>query len=179
VSLGSKVRAKRQELGISLRELAARTGLTASFISLVERDQTEPSITSLRRVADALGTPLFHFFTDGEPQSPVVRHNQRRQLVLPGSNITYEMLSPSTARNLAFYMARIEPGGTSSDDLRSHPAEECTYVLQGRLRLEIGDNAYILEPGDSVCWDGSLPHRLVSIGEEPLLLLSVMTPPIF
>jgi transcriptional regulator with XRE-family HTH domain len=178
-TIGEKLRTRRQELGLSLRDIAARTGLTASFISLVERDQADPSIASLRKLAQALRTPLFHFFTNGELTSPVVRRDRRRRLVLPDSNIAYQMLSPNSSGNLVLYMAHIEPGGSSSDEPRSHPAEECTYVMQGRLQLEVGDEVYLLEEGDSVCWDGNLPHRLTSIGDQRLVLISAMTPPVF
>lgn len=179
MSLGGKIRARRQELGISLRELAARTGLSPSFISLVERDLADPSITSLRKIADALETPLFHFFTDEETGNPVVRRDKRRKLILPGSHIVYEILNPSSARQLAFFLARLEPGAASSDEPVSHPMEECTFVLQGRLKLEVGSEVYILEEGDSICWDGNLPHRLISIGDETLVVISALTPPLF
>lgn len=180
MSLGEKIRARRQEVGISLRELASRTDLTHSFISLVERDLADPSITSLRKIADALETPLVHFFTnEQETGSPVVRNGRRRKLMIPDSHIMYEVLSPPSARQLLFFLARLEPGAVSSDDPLSHPMEEGTFVLQGRLKLEVGSEVYILEEGDSICWDGNLPHRLTSIGEEALVVISVATPPLF
>jgi transcriptional regulator with XRE-family HTH domain len=179
VSLGSKIRARREEIGISLRELAARSELSPSFISLVERGLADPSITSLRKIADALETPLFHFFTDEEMGNPVVRRHRRRKLMLPGSHLVYEILNPSSARQLAFFLTRLEPGAVSSDEPLSHPMEECTFVLQGRLKLEVGSDVYTLEEGDSVCWDGNLPHRLSSVGAETLVLVSALTPPLF
>lgn len=182
--LGEKIRARRQEADISLRELAARTGLSPSFVSLVERDMASPSITSLRKIADALETPLFHLFINEEEEeeeviSPVVRSDRRRKLMVPDSHLIYEILSPSSARQLLFFIARLEPGAISSDEPLSHPMEECTFVLKGRLKLEVGSDVYILEEGDSICWDGNLPHRLTSIGEETLVVISAVTPPLF
>lgn len=179
MSLGEKIRARRKEMGVTLRELAAQTDLTHSFISLVERDQADPSITSLRRIAEALDVPLVHFFTNEQAHSPVVRHHRRRKLMLPGSHIIYEILNPGSSRQLQFFTAALEPGAISSDEPASHPVEECTLVLQGRLKLEIGSEVYILEKGDSACWDGNLPHRLTSIGEETLVVISAATPPMF
>ena len=159
-------------MGITLRDLAGRSGLTPGFISLVERDQAEPSITSMRKIAQALNVPLFHLFAEDGMDSPVVHPNQRRQIRLPGGHIAYQVLSPSSARQLLFYTAVIEPNTSSSDRLATHAMEECTLVLRGRLRLEVGSESYVLEAGDSVGWDGNLPHRLTSIGDEPLEVIS-------
>ncbi|MFN8453249.1 MAG: cupin domain-containing protein [Anaerolineae bacterium] len=179
MSLGEKVRARREEIGISLRELAARTDLTHSFLSLVERDQTDPSINSLRRIAEALSTPLVHFFTEDDEVTPLVKRYQRRTLRLPGSHIEYEMLNPTSIRRLQFFLTSLEPGAVTADELISHPMEECTLVLRGQCKLEIGSEVYILEEGDSAGWDGNQPHRLSCIGEETLVLVSATSPPMF
>jgi transcriptional regulator with XRE-family HTH domain len=166
-------------MGITLRDLAGRSGLTPGFISLVERDQAEPSITSMRKIALALHVPLFHLFAEDGMDSPVVHPNQRRRLRLPGARIEYEVLSPSSARQLLFYTATLEPNTSSSDELATHPMEECTLVLRGKLRLEVGPDTYFLEAGDSICWDGNLPHRLSAVGDVPLEVISCATPPVF
>ena len=73
MELGDRVRERRQQLGLSLRDLAERSELTASFLSQVERGVTSPSIDSLRRVANALDVPVFHFLLEPDRESPVVR----------------------------------------------------------------------------------------------------------
>ncbi|GIK42605.1 MAG: MerR family transcriptional regulator [Chloroflexota bacterium] len=179
MSLGEKIRTRREEIDISLRELAARTDLTHSFLSLVERDQADPSINSLRRIAEALGTPLANFFTEDNEVTPLVKRSQRRTLRLPGSHIEYEMLNPTSIRRLQFFMTNLEPGAATADEPISHPVEECTVVLQGRLKLEVGSEVYILEEGDSAGWDGNQPHRLSCVGEDTLVLISATSPPMF
>jgi transcriptional regulator with XRE-family HTH domain len=177
--LGDKIRAKRIEAGLSLRDLAARTGLTHGFLSLVERDQTDPSITSLRKIAAALETPLVYFFAEEENAGCVVRQDQRPKLQLSSSRMVYEILNPAHVDRLQFFLATLEPGAVSSDEPTSHPIQECTLVLQGQLKLEVGSEVYTLEAGDSAGWDGSLPHRLSSIGQEPLVVVSATSPPMF
>jgi transcriptional regulator with XRE-family HTH domain len=179
MALGEKIRARRQEIGLSLRELAARTGLTHGFLSLVERDQTDPSITSQRKIAAALEMPLVHFFAEEEGVGCVIRRSRRPKLQLPSSHMVYEILNPGCVDRLQFFLATLEPGAASSEQLSSHPIQECTFVLQGQLRLEVGTEVYTLDPGDSAGWDGNLPHRLSSVGEEPLVLVSATSPPMF
>ena len=179
MSIGSKIRGRREFLGITLRDLASRSGLTPGFISLVERDQADPSITSMRRIAQALDIPMFHLLAEDGIDQPVVRANQRRHVRMPGACLDYEVLSPTSARQLLFYKAVLEPNACSAEEMLSHPMEECTLVLQGKLKLEVGSETFILEPGDSICWDGNLPHRLTSIGDESLEVISCATPPLF
>ena len=181
MSIGERIRIRRQSMNISLRELAAQTDLTHSFISQVERDKAEPSINSLRRIADALDCALVHFFVEGEESHSncVIRSNQRRSLKLSDSGMVYEILNPDAIDRFQFFLATLEPGFSSSDEPVSHPMQECTFVLQGKLKLEVGDEIFILEEGDSVGWDGNLPHRLNSIGENQLIVVSATSPSMF
>lgn len=94
MKLGHRIQARRQELDLSLRELAERVGLTASFPGQIERDLTSPSLESLRKVSDALEVPVFYFLVKPRDKSPVVRRNRRARLTLPGSNLTYQLLTP-------------------------------------------------------------------------------------
>src|SRR3972149_5021172 len=87
--IGSRIRERRKALRLSLQELAERAGLTASFLSLIERDHSSPSLESLRRIAEALEVPLFYFSqTDG--QNPVVRKDERVRITFPPGNVTCE-----------------------------------------------------------------------------------------
>jgi transcriptional regulator with XRE-family HTH domain len=179
MSIGSKIRSKREALGMTLRDLASQAGVTPGFVSLVERDQADPSITSLRKIASVLGVPMFHLLAEDSTDQLVVRANQRRHLEIPGACLDYEILSPPSASQLLFFKATLEPNACSSEELLSHPMEECTLVVRGKLKLELGADTYILEPGDSMCWDGNMPHRLSAIGDETLELVSCATPPLF
>lgn len=177
--LGNKIREKRKDVGITLRELATRTDLTPSFLSQIERDLAVPSITSLRKIAGVLGVPIFHFLMDSDGASPVVRRDARKKLVLPDSHLVYELLSPDLKRKMEVWMARLEPGASGSDSPMSHPADECILVIQGKLGIKLGDDDYVLEPGDSIYFDGAVPHLLTSVGDEDLVFVSSVSPPVF
>jgi transcriptional regulator with XRE-family HTH domain len=177
--LGSRIREKRKELDITLRELATRTDLTPSFLSQVERDLAVPSITSLRKIAEVLSVPIFHFLIDSDGASPVVRKGSRKKLVLPDSHLVYELLSPDLKRKMEVWVAQLEPGAAGSDQPMSHPAEECILVLHGKLGIKLGKEEYVLEEGDSIYFDGAIPHLLSSVGEEDLVFVSSVSPPVF
>lgn len=177
--LGEKIRKKRMEKNMSLKELAEKIDLTASFLSQVERELAEPSITSLRKIADALEVPIFYFLLDDEEHSPVVRKNERKVLRFPQSHLTYELLSPDLNRQMEVLIGRLEPGAISSDEPSTHPGEECILILEGKMEITVGEESYSLEEGDSIYYFASIPHTLRNIGEKQLVFLSVITPPRF
>ena len=179
MELGYRLRARRQELGLSLRELAERVGLTASFLSQIERDLASPSIESLRKISDALEVPIFHFLVEPDVKSPVVRREERAQLKLSGSNLTYQLMTPDLNRKMEVFLAEREPGEEKITIPLRQQTEEFIYVLQGQLEIELGEEAYLLGPGDSVYFDGPLLRRLAASGDTTLRFISVITPPIF
>lgn len=177
--LGEKIRRKRSEKNLSLKELAERIGLTASFLSQVERELAEPSITSLRKIAEALDVPIFYFLLDDEDNSPVVRKNNRKVLRFPETHLTYELLSPDLNRQMEVLIAKLEPGAAGGEEDSTHPGEECILVLEGKMKITIGEDTYYLEEGDSIYYFASIPHSLKNYGDSQLVFLSAITPPRF
>ncbi|MGE5485344.1 MAG: helix-turn-helix domain-containing protein [Ignavibacteriales bacterium] len=177
--LGGRIRSKRLENGLSLREVADRAGLTASFLSQVERDLAEPSITSLRRIAQALEVPIFYFLLDSMEESPVVRHNARKVLRLPESHMAYELLSPDLNRKMEVVIGNLAPGAATCDVPLTHPGEECIIVLEGSADIELGMETHHLQRGDSAYYFCSLPHKLTNVGAGTLQFIMVITPPTF
>ncbi len=177
--LGSRIRSKRLEKDLSLREVAEKAGLTASFLSQVERDLAEPSITSLRRIAQALGVPIFYFLLDSAEESPVVRSNARKVLRLPESHVTYELLSPDLDRKMEVVMGRLAPERSTCDVPLTHPGEECIIVLEGSADIELGTEVHRLDKGDSIYYFCSVPHKLMNVGDGDLKFIMVITPPAF
>src|SRR5712692_9750191 len=105
---GARIRERRRECNLSLQELASQTGLTPSFISLIERDLNSPSLESLRRIAEALEVPLFYFAeTNGD--NPVVRRDQRIQITFPPGHLTCELLVPDLRHRMEMFIAHAHP----------------------------------------------------------------------
>ncbi len=177
--LGSKIRSKRLERGLTIRELAERSGLTPGFLSQIERDLADPSITSLRKLATTLDVPVFHFLLDDAKSNPVVRKAERKVLNPDHGQVVFELLSPDLSRTLEMVIGRIEPGGVSCDEPMTHAGEENLLVVEGRMHIQIGADSYDLEEGDSIYYLSGLPHKIWNTGEKPLVFWSAITPPAF
>ncbi len=178
--LGERVRQRRQQLGLSLQELAERTALTASFLSQVERGVTEPSISSLRRIAQAMGVPVFYFLLEEGTPAPVVRRDRRRVLKLPGGEARWELLSPPDPHlQLEVVLTRLPPGEASGDEFTTHPGEECFVVLEGEMEIAVADEVYRLSEGDAIHIRSSIPHWIRNPGQRELVVLAAITPPLF
>ena len=177
--LGQRIRRRRKELGLSLRQLGEASGVTASFLSLIERDKASPSINTLRQIAAALDTPIFQFLIDAQDRSPVVRKGERVEITLPDSRLTYELLVPDLNRKMELFVAELDPGDSNIAMPLSEPTEECIFVLQGKLEVRLQDGSYLLETGDSIYFEGALLRELRSVGVEKLVFLSAITPPVF
>jgi transcriptional regulator with XRE-family HTH domain len=178
-ALGERIRRRRKKKGLSLRALGEEIGVTASFLSQIERDLASPSISTLRRIAEALDTPLFQFLIDTQAPSPVVRRGERIQIKLPHSQLTYDLLTPDLNRKMEVFLGELDPDNSNIATPLSQPTEECIVVLQGELEIQLEDGAYQLEAGDSIYFEGVLLRELRSIGEEKLVFVSAITPPVF
>lgn len=176
--LGERIRARRKELDLSLRELAEVVGLTSSFLSLIERDQSSPSIESLRKISLALEVPVFYFLLEPYDKSPVVRHNQQLVLKDEVSNHVYKLLSPSLYHKMEALLFEQEPNGENFATPLKQYTEEFIYVLQGTLELELGNQIYTIETGDSAYFDSPMLRRMAAVGDETLRMIAVITPPI-
>ena len=177
--LGERMRQRRQELGLSLRDLAAQVGLTASFLSQLERDLVSPSLGSLRRLAQALGVPIFYLLEEQPAVSPVVRRDQRRRLTLPDSQVTYQLLAPDLNRKMEVFLTELQPGQRNVALSLAQPTEECIFVLQGSLEVRLDDGAFTLEAGDSIYFEGPRLRELIARGDEPLTFISAITRAVF
>ncbi len=184
--IGERIRTRRNELNMSLRDLADKVELTAGFLSQIERDLADPSIKSLRKIAEALAVPILYFLAEDDGTNPVVRKDQRKKLLLPNTNVTYELLTPDLNRQLEMFMAYIQPTENGIEKARENvmrpivqPTEECILVLQGKLYVQIGDEEYTLEAGDSVYIEGTRLQAMKAVGEEETILISAITPAAF
>lgn len=175
-TIGLRLKKRRQQVGLSLRELAARTGFTASFLSQVERGQTNTSLNSLRRIAEALEVSIQYFLNDNPPFMPVVRANSRAKLILPDVEAIYELLTPELATKMQVMLGRVKPGKCITARAQSAPSEEFILVMSGELMVELEDGQYTLTAGDSIYFDGSFLKRLACAGDtEDAVWVSVIT----
>lgn len=175
--IGSKIRQLRLNKSMTLSELAARTQTTPGYISQLERDIVDPSLSTLRRVAAALDAPIFTFLEDGEKQSAVVHANNRQKMELPDTNVVYEFLTPMGAGpKFALLYYTLAPGSWSGEESVLHNAEECFFALKGGLEVMVGDKTYHIDEGDSIYIPENTPHNIFNPGTKKAIGISAITP---
>ena len=178
--IGERLRERRHELGLSLRDLADRLGVSASLISQIERGRANPSVSTLYALVGALDVSLDELlFNERRPGQgsaeaatgggPIQRARARHRIRL-ASGVLWERLTTVSEPGVEFLYVVYEVGGASSpeDAFQRHNGHEWGYVLGGTLRVTIGFRDYVLEPGDAVSLDSTTPHRLANAGDVPV-----------
>jgi transcriptional regulator with XRE-family HTH domain len=171
-NLGAALRSAREARGLSLRELARRVEVSPSFVSQIERGKANPSVGTLYALVSELGISLNELL--GGPAGPVelrspaswpridkavVRSAERGRVQMSG--VVWERLTPDDPL-VDFLHVEYAPGSASCppEDMVRHGGREYGVVVTGRLEVQVGFETYSLEPGDSIHFDSSTPHRL-------------------
>jgi transcriptional regulator with XRE-family HTH domain len=175
--LGGAIRRRRHAASLTLATVSERAGISVSMLSQVERGLLDPSLDTLRNVAEALGTAPFRLLAEEGPVAGVVRRSDRRVRIDDAGELRSELLSPSAEGAFEIAMWELPPGRSKLGVPRVHAGEEANLLLQGRGRLEIDDELIELAAGDCVTFDPRKPHRLTAFGDEPLVCLAVVSPP--
>jgi transcriptional regulator with XRE-family HTH domain len=177
--VGERLRARRRARGLSLRTLAERLGVSPSLISQIERGRARPSVSTLFAIVTELDASLDEllFNDDRQPASaepaarpsPVQEASTRHSIRL-ASGVVWERLTTASQPGVEFLFVVYDVGGASSpgDTYQNHSGYEWGYVISGVLEVIIGFERYVLQPGDAVSLDSSVPHRLANIGDTPV-----------
>ncbi len=179
-NLGKRLKEIRLRKGLTQEALSARSGLTKSYVSLLEAGKKTPAISTLSDIAAALGTTLGELFESVEDSSAVavVKRDERFQVARKGTpfGYVYESLSAhSRNRSMVPFIVTVLP--QSKRKRKSvefqHAGEEFDFVLEGKIKYIIDGNDYVLEAGDSIYFDSSLRHQVEALENKPAVTLSV------
>lgn len=173
-SVGERIRVIRQRRGLSLRALSAASGLSSNAISLIERGENSPTVSSLRQLANALEVPIVTFFQEPTRQQvTLVRADQRSRSNATG--MTIESLAAGLVeQRLEPFLVTVEPGAGGTAETYSHDGEEFIHCLQGQLEYRVGDRLYQLEPGDSLLFKATQIHSFRNPASSPAVALIVI-----
>lgn len=176
--LGKKLRQLRENMSYSQKQVAELSGLSCGFISQVERDQVDPSLASLKKLANALGVKLKDLFDDEEQfASNLVRKGQGNMLQIDDA-VTCELLAATPDKIMEPMIKYVSPGGESGI-VSPHEGEEFIWVISGTLQVIHGKETYILNAGDSVYFQAGATHSWKNIGDIECKAIWVMTPPAY
>ena len=171
VLVGERIRGLRKARGLSLKDIALEAGLSAGFLSQVERGLSSASVRALARIADALGVMISDIFPSDEgfdgANQVVARVKDRKRIDFAQTGVTKELLTPfPITPRLDIYMMALEPGGSSGNEPYSHDGEEAGLVLEGGLELIVDGRKYVLGEGDSFRFKSSRPHQFSNAGDR-------------
>lgn len=172
-NVGQQIRTIRERQGLSLRALAQRCGLSVNAISLIERGENSPTVSSLHLMATALGVPITDFFKDDHQQA-VVFVSPESRLRSETDGIALESLGIGLRnQQLEPFLVTAAPNTGNVDQPISHAGEEFVYCLSGEIEYCVGKQLYQLQGGYSLLFDATLPHAFRNQTNEPALLLVI------
>lgn len=184
LSFGKRLRKLRQSRNLVLDELVAKTGLSRPYLSQIETGKASPSLQTVHNLAGALNVPVTYFFADDGLSAHVIRKNERPVITFgPPDSVTGQpmrltMLSAPN-RKVELVILEIPEGYNAAKQDQGHEGEEVFLVLAGRIRAEQGEHSFEAAEGDSFHWDGTIPHAIHNIGDEPAKVLVARSPPGF
>ncbi len=181
-AIGEKLRALRLKKKIGLVELGRHTGLSAAMLSKVERGRVYPTLPTLLRIALVFSVGLEHFFADEQKRRvlAIVRRRERKRFPErpDGRDVSYYFESLDFAavpKKLNAYYAEFEPLAAGKSRPHHHAGVEFLFVLGGKLAMRIGTEEHVLDRGDSIYFDSSVPHTYRRISRKVCSALVVTT----
>ena len=178
-TVGSRVKALREAEGLSLRDLAERSGVSAPMLSQVERGETSPTLQVAARIASGLELRLSQLLRlDEDGAVSIVRAAERRHGGTDGHR--YEILTPPLPGlraevSIHTLAPGAETGGPGDPPMHEPGSRETAIVERGEVVLRIDGAEHRIGPGDCVTFDADLPHQFANHGEEEAVLLAIVS----
>lgn len=176
INVGKQIRMLREQRKFSQQALAEASGISRNTLSLIEREQTSPTVSTLKRLASALSVDINAFFQPFDKASIIyTKADQRPHLLLDqgamadlGLGMLEQLVTP--------LLLQLEPGARSGPAL-THSGQDFIFCLSGEILYLLNGRGYILEPGDSLLFDGRLPHGFRNAGTEVASMLIILSTP--
>jgi transcriptional regulator with XRE-family HTH domain len=176
INVGKRIRRLREQRNLSQQALADGSGLSRNTLSLLERGQTSPTVSTLKRLAIALDVEIDSFFGSSDDES-IVYTNAGQRLSLQLSHGLMSDLGVGKHDQLVTpLLVRLNPGARSGSAL-SHDGQDFVFCLSGEVLYTVNGKVYMLESGDSLFFDGSLPHRFQSMAPMDSEILVILSTP--
>jgi len=182
VRVGEKIKALREQKGLSLKEVADLTGFSTALLSQMENHLVSPSLGTVIKLARAFGVKVGDFLgeTQGEPFT-IVRKDERKKVSRFASKngvkygYSYESLGfEKKDRHMEPFIVTLEPATVKTSKTSVHEGEEFIFVLEGEMEVILGNHTDILYPGDSIYYDSTIPHRVQCHQDKVTKILAVL-----
>lgn len=175
--LGRTIRELRKKKAFSLKDLAELSGVSVSFLSQVERGVTSPSISSLMRIAHSLDCTIGGLL-ESKAVSRLVRRGEGPRLVHSNRMWDEAKLTPREFTYLELIRSTLQGGGSTGDESIVYSSSETSMIVEiGQIEVDLNGEIFVLEPGDCLSFDSSVPHRFRNLLSEPSVILFASAPP--
>ncbi|MCJ7515199.1 MAG: XRE family transcriptional regulator [Dehalococcoidia bacterium] len=179
-TLGERIRTAREMRGLSLEDISSRTGIDVQTLDRIESNETVPPLGQLIRLGKALDMKMGYFISPGvDKPITVVRRGQGQTVARYGKKKSqqygylYESLAPEKAnRMMEPFIITLLP--TDAEEFSAHDGQEFLFVLEGEMKVQVGDRTELLHPGDTVYYDSTQPHLVKSSGRAKTTILAVL-----
>ncbi|HOO56056.1 MAG TPA: cupin domain-containing protein [bacterium] len=180
--VGEKIKQLREVKGITLQDFAGKSGFSSALLSQIENHMVSPPLGTLIKLAKALGVEIGEFFEDvREAPYTIVRHSERKKISRVASKMgknygyAYESLAfDKKGRHMEPFLVTLEPATSKDKHAYAHEGEEFIFVLEGKMEVQLGDHTDVLEPGDSIYYDSTIPHKVQCVDDKPALIVAVI-----
>ena len=181
VNVGEKVKMVREDRGLSIEDVAQRTGMDARLINQIEEGKIDPPLGNVIKLSKALDMKMGYFISGEENQAyTIVRKNDRQVISRYDSKKTkqygyeYISLAPHKRdRHMEPFLVTLSPSLTD-EERSSHDGQEFIYILMGNVEIRLGEEIHYLDPGDTIYYDSTVPHLVKSRGDEEAKIVAVL-----
>ena len=167
VELGRRIKQERLRRGLTLKDIEAKVGISATHLSEVERCKSSPTVGVLEKIARALGTrsALLIDAAAGVPVSHTTPGHRRVVTDEEGTVRTESLSNSFPGSEVSILLKTYRPHSSKAMRPRGHEGEEFLHILEGTLRVVVGDEEFVLEPGDSLHFKATRPHAYRNAGD--------------
>jgi transcriptional regulator with XRE-family HTH domain len=181
LKVGESVKAIRKRKGLSLKDLSQRTGVDAGLLTEIEKGEVSPPLGTIIKVAKALDTKMGYFISGGEDLPYTIVRKDDRKLVSrfdTGKSDRYGYEFSSLApykknRHMEPFIVKLEPSDIE-EERSSHDGQEFIYVLEGTMEVRLEGEVHLLDAGDAIYYDSTVPHLVKCHGKDTTKILAVL-----
>jgi transcriptional regulator with XRE-family HTH domain len=180
IHVGEKIKHMRETQGLSIEELAKKTGFDVEMLENVEKENIIPPLGTMIRLSRALNTVMSSLFSSQEEQVhySVVRVNDQKSAPLPTGRASYHSYIPLAAdlkdRHMDPFIVKLNPEKAKDVVPSVHDGEELIYVIDGEVKITVEDKVEILGLGDALYLKSTTPHVVITNTDKPALILAIM-----
>lgn len=178
--MGKRIKKKREDMGLLVKDLSSQIGVTPSLISQIERGKAFPSIVTLKKISEALETTVGELIGEHEnlSQHPLLKADERRFVKKNRKGTSLHMLSyHDPTKQIEPYIIHFNKNSNSRGIMTSNfPGQEFCFVLKGKFEAEVNDQQYLLNDGDGFYFNSKLPHNFKNISGDEAEMLWIISP---